>query len=316
MTNFSNLSSDGVNVQSGVPITFGNRIFVDANGNGGDGSSMDTPQTSVETANTQAITNNEDLIVLSANSSHSLTAMLDVSKNRVAFQGAGVLRKFGQGARISMGVTTAATDIAAMQNTGVRNSFQNIKFTSSNTVDESLYGIAEGGEYAVYDHCEFYKSTDLDATGAAEVLNNGDSAQWTNCTFGSSANSISGAVIRPCMLLTATLSGKKCRDNLILDSIFLRKCGNVANRFIYGANATDVERMFYIDNTVFYSNPLGAATPAVAIDFGAAQTEGSVHVGPGCSASDVTVLGATGEGVYVAAASSPTYATSGLAVAS
>jgi hypothetical protein len=222
----------------------------------------------------------------------------------------------GARARVSMGVTTAATDIATMQNTGVGNTFTGIKFTNANTVAEGIYCVAEGGEYTVYKNCEFYKSTDLDVTGAAEVLNNGDSAQWLNCTFGSSANQIVGAVIRPCMLVTATLSGKKCRDNVILDCIFLRKAGNVANRFIYGANATDVERMFYVDRTLFFSNPLGAATPAVAVDFGSAQTDGAVVLGQGCLIADVTVLGATGEGIYTMAPSSPTYATSGLSVAS
>ena len=118
------------------------------------------------------------------------------------------------------------------------------------------------------------------------------------------------------MLLTATLSGKKCRDNVMLDCILLRKAGGTEASFIYGANATDVERMFYIDRTLFFNNPLSAATPAVAVDFGAAQTEGAVVLGQGCSSVDVTVLATTGEGIYTLAPSSPTYATSGKAVAS
>ena len=76
-----------------------------------------------------------------------------------------------------MGVTTAATDIAVMQNTGVGCTFGGLKFDSANTVAESLYAVAEGGEYSIYSGCEFYKSTDLNETAAAEILNNGDSAQ-------------------------------------------------------------------------------------------------------------------------------------------
>ena len=91
----------------------------------------------------------------------------------------------GARARITMGVTTAATDIAILENTGVGNTFTGLKFDSANTKDESLYSIVEAGEYTIYDNCEFYKSTDLDETAAAEVANNGDSVQWLNCVFGS-----------------------------------------------------------------------------------------------------------------------------------
>ena len=148
-------------------------------------------------------------------------------------------------------------------------------------------------------------------------MNNGDSAQWLNCTIGSTANAISGAIIRPCMLLTReTITGKVCRDNVMKGCLLLRKCGDTANRFIYGANANDVERMFYIDDTLFFSNPLGSATPALGVDFGAAQTEGAVVLGSNVTSVDVTALGATGEGIYTLAPSSPTYATSGKAVAS
>lgn len=273
----------------------------------------------VAAAYAAATTNRDDVIALTANAAHTVTEMLDVSKNRIHFVSMGGRDgAFGMGARsrIVMGVTTAATDIAVMKNTGIGNTFTGIKFDSGNTKAESLYTVAEGGEYAIYENCEFYKSTDLDETGAAEVLNNGDSTQWINCTIGSSANEIVGAIIRPCMLLTATLSGKKCRDNIMYGCKLLRKCGNTANRFIYGANATDVERLFEIENTLFFSNPLGSATPAIGVGFGSAQTEGAVIIGQGCKSVDVTALGETGKGVYTLAPSSPTYATSGKAVAS
>jgi len=264
--------------------------------------------------------NRHDVCLISANAAHAQTSMLSVAKNRCHFIGLGLrMGAFGMGARarVTMGVTTAATDLGVMQNTGVGNTFRNLKFDSANTKDESLYSVVEAGEYAIYEGCEFYKSTDLDEAGAAEVANNGDSAQWLNCVIGSSANEISAAVVRACMLLTGGIvAGKKCRDNVMSGCLLLRKCSDVANRFIYGANATDVERMFYIDNTLFFSNPLGSATPALGVDFGAAQTEGAVVLGTGVTSVDVTALGATGEGVYTLAPSSPTYATSGKAVAS
>ena len=81
--------------------------------------------------------------------------------------------------------------------------------------------------------------------------------------------------------------------------------------------AEHIERLFQVKGeTLFYNNPLSTADPGVAIDFGAAQTEGSVSCGPNVAIASVGVLGATGEGVYVLAPDSPTYATSGLSVSS
>lgn len=260
-------------------------------------------------------TNAHDVIFLTANAAHAQTAMLEVTKNRVHFIGLDLRGGLGMGARarVTMGVTTTATDIAIIQNTGIGNTFTGIKFDSSNTKDESLYAVAEGGEYTVYDRCEFYKSTDLDQTAAAEVLNNGDSVQWNNCVFGSSANIIADDKIRPNMLLSATLSGKKCRDNVISNCLFLVKSAGVEAVRIYGANANDVERMLLVKDSVFLSNALGAATPAHAVGFGAAQTEGTVIL-KNCTSVDHTVMAQASVGIYVDGAV-PTFATTGVAVA-
>lgn len=300
---------------------FGNVWYVDAD-NGSDSNVGNTPDTafaSIPAAVSAATTNNHDVIYLSANATHTLTEMLSITKNRLHFIGTDMRGGFGIGARtkVYLGVTTAATDIATMQNTGVGNTFHGIKFMNSNTVAEGIYCVAEGGEYTVYSNCEFYKDTDLNVTGAAEVLNNGDSVQWLNCTFGSTANIIADNYIRPCMLLTReTLAGKVCRDNVMDSCLMLRKAGGTEATFIYGANANDVERMFVIKNTTFFNNPLSAATPAVAVNFGAAQTEGAVFLDSRCAVVDVTVMATTGQNIFVQAPSSPTYATSGLSVAS
>lgn len=259
--------------------------------------------------------NNHDVIVLSANATHTLTSMLDVSKNRVHFVGLDGRAGFGLGARakVSLTATAGATNIATMQNTGVGNTFTGIKFMNSSTVAEGLYAVAEGGEYTVYTQCEFYKDTDLDETAAAEVLNNGDSVQWLNCTFGSSANIIADDKIRPNMKVTATLSGKKCRDNIVDGCIFLSKAGGTEAVRIYGANATDVERLFLVQNSIFFNNPLSAATPAHAVGFGAAQTEGAVIL-KNCTSVDHTVMAQAAVGIYVDGAV-PTFATTGVSVA-
>ena len=274
--------------------------------------------TTISAAYTAATTNAHDVIFISANAAHAQTSMLDISKNRVHFIGLGGRVKnnsygIGARARVTMGVTTAATDLGVMQNTGVGNTFTGLKFDSANTKDESLYSIVEAGEYTIYDNCEFYKSTDLDETAAAEVANNGDSTQWLNCSFGSDSNIVADDKIRPNMIVTGGIvSGKKCRDNIISHCLFLVKSAGVEAVRIYGANATDVERMLLVENSVFLSNALGAATPAHAVGFGAAQTQGTVLL-KNCSSVDHTVMAEASVGIYVDG-SVPTFATSGVSV--
>jgi len=240
--------------------------------------------------------------------------MLDVTKSRVHFVGMDGTygRLYGQNAKVSLGVTTATTDIATMQNTGVRNSFTNIKFLNSNTVAEGIYCVAEGGEYTVYTNCEIYKDTDLDVTGAAEMLHNGDSTQMVDCTIGSLANIVADNVIRPCVKVTATLSGKKFRDGVFINCMFWRKAGGTETMMIYGANATDVERLLLCKNCSFINSTLAAADPAHAVGFGAAQTEGVVLL-QDCASTRCTVMAQASVGIGVAGAV-PTFATTGVSV--
>jgi len=240
------------------------------------------------------------------------TAMIDWTKNRIHVIGLnGVPGHYGQGVKLSIGVTTAATDIALLKVTGIRNTFSNIKFISNNTVAEGLYGVVEAGEYTRYFNCEFYKATDLDETAAAELLHNGDSTMFYNCTFGSTANIIATAKIRPNVLLTATISGKKCRDTYFENCIFWSKAGGTQHVAVYGANATDVERMLLMKDCSFINNALSAATPAHAVGFGAAQTEGTILL-KNCSSVDHTVMAQASVGIYVDGAV-PVFATSGVA---
>jgi hypothetical protein len=319
-TNFPNgLTSFGIPViGSGIPASRGKYFFVDygVGSDGNSGTDVTRPFKTISKAYSMTTTNKDDVIVLMGSSTHVLTEMLDVTKNRVHFVGMdGTFgRMYGQNAKVSLGVTTAATDIATMQNTGVRNSFSNIKFLNSNTVTEGIYCVAEGGEYTVYTNCEIYKDTDLDQTAAAEMLHNGDSVQMIGCTIGSLANIVADNVIRPCVKVTATLSGKKFRDGVFIDCMFWRKAGGTEAVMIYGANATDVERLLLCKNCSFINNVLSAALPAHAVGFGAAQTEGTVLL-QDCTSVDCTVMAQAAVGIYVSGAV-PTFATTGVSKAS
>ena len=314
-TNFPyGVTSFGVPViGSGVPMVFGNVFFVDyRNGDDTNSGTKDNPFQTLSAAYDACTTNNDDLIIIDGDSTVAETSMITWAKNRITVIGANGAHHYGQAAKVSIGVTTDTDDIALIQVTGVRNNFIGIKFISNNTLTEALYTIAEGGEYTTYTNCEFYKSTHLDSATASEFLHNGDSTQFYNCTFGSSANETGN--IRANVLLSATLSGKKCRDTYFENCIFLGKADDTDKVFIYGANATDVERMLLMKNCTFLNNALGSGTPAHAVGFGAAQTQGTVLL-QDCASADCTVMAQAAKGIYVAGAV-PTFATTGVAVAS
>src|SRR3970282_1112510 len=166
----------------GFPVTFGttqnkgsgNVWFVNSNtgSDGNTGKRMDKPFATIAKAYAQAVTNNHDVIVLSANGALAEADELDATKNRVHFWGMDAVgRYYGQRSRWTMGVTTG-TAIAVVKNTGVGNSFSNIKFDSSDTLSTSIYAFAEGGEYTVLENCEIYSSGQVGVATAAQLLMN------------------------------------------------------------------------------------------------------------------------------------------------
>src|SRR3990167_5303690 len=274
-------------------------------------------QTSLSAVNTAVTTNRNDIVLVNAEGAHTPTSMISLTKNRVHFVGMGMRSGgvgFGARARITMGDSETAADIALFQNTGVGNTFDNLKFDSSSTVAASIWGFAEGGEYTIMRKCELYKSTDLDQTLAAELLMNGDSFQGFNLTVGSNVNAISGAIIRPCVeLARETISGKVCRDSYFENCLFWRKAGNTTNAFVDATGTTDVERMLMFKNCEFFNTELATAIPAEAVTCsGGKQTQGLIAL-KNCSCWNVTLLKEASVGIWVDGAV-PTHNTSGVAV--
>lgn len=134
-----------------------------------------------------ATSNNNDVILLDGDGTHTVTSMLTVAKNRVHFIGMdGGGRLTAQGAKIQMGVTTAATDLAPVLVTGVRTSFRNIKFINANTKNESLHGFIDNGEGTLIENCSFVKVAGLDDAGWSNFWMAGDSLTMRNCVLGQS----------------------------------------------------------------------------------------------------------------------------------
>jgi len=299
ITHYPNgISSFGAPV-GGLPVTFGNDAtrsagryyFVNPTTglSGNTGLSMDKPLDTFANAYAKMTTNNHDVMVLSATSGHTLADQQSITKNRSHFWGLDAVgRYYGQRSRCTMGVTTGSA-VACVQNTGVGNSFSNIKFDSSDTLATSLYGFAEGGEYTVIEHCEIYKSTDLDQATAAELLMNGDSAYVHHCTIGSLANQVSAA--RTNVLLTReTITGKVCRDVMFENCLFWLKSSSATACHFHATTATDVERMLQIKDSQMLVAKLSSGTVGDAIIIDAALTEGQILVNNSCNLNS-TALG-------------------------
>lgn len=289
-------------ISSFLPPTYGRIIYCDYD-NGRDGNNGLSKLEAVQTfakAVSLARTNKDDVILLSSYSEHALSAMVTISKNRVHVIGCGAMgRRYGQRAKLSIGVTTAVTDAFAVKNTGVGNSFTNIKFMSSNTLATYAIGtVGEGGEYTLYKNCEFYNSAKLTSDTHAELVLNGDSAQFVDCTFGSLADFVVGDKVRPCVITTAdaVTTGQPCRDVLFDGCRFWRHAGGTATAFVKIAADNDLERLMEFHDCQFVACKLSAAAPAVAIALGASLTKSLVILTGDTCAFNCTKI-ATGTGV-------------------
>lgn len=288
---------------SGVPTTYGKYIFVDPDSTGADnGKTLKNAFRTVEQAYTYATTNKHDVILMNAVSAHSTASTnkeLTVAKNRLHFVGlGGGSRYLGQRTRWTMGVTTVAGTIAVVQNTGVGNTFTNIKFDSADTLSTSVYAFADGGEYTQLTNCEVVKSTDLDQANAAPLLANGDTSYYKNCAFGSLVYIVSAARSNV-MFDRETITGKVARDVTFEDCIFLLKTSSTGASQLEMTGATDIERFLLLKNCTFINAVLGAADPAVAIKAGAALTEGYVLVQGGGEVGHTAL--ATQTGIFTSA---------------
>jgi hypothetical protein len=85
------------------------------------------------------------------------------------------------------------------------------------------------------------------------------------------------SVIRANVLVTnGIVSGKVARDVLFEGCRFWINASNAANRFVYGTNAADVERIMEFNQCGFINNGASASIPAQNVAFGSSLTVGKV----------------------------------------
>ena len=310
-TNFPNgVSSFGIpQLGDGIPTTYGDYIFVDPNSSGSDnGSTMKNAFRTVGQAVTTPASNSNSVILMNANSAHSTVAgtndQLSLTKSRLHFVGlGGGSRYLGQRTRWTMGVTTGSA-IAIVKNTGVGNTFTNIKFDSSDTLSTSKYAFADGGEFTQMTNCEIVHSGQLGVDSAAPLLCNGDTAYYLHCAIGSFVH-IWPVAAQNWLFTRETISGKVARDVIFEDCLSLSKTSNASFVHHRGVGATAIERMLiYKGECGFINAKLGAANPAQCVGFSVTQTEDDIVIGPDCYDRCNTAVSTT-TGVFIYYSGSP-----------
>ena len=255
--------------------------------------------TSLASAYDATESNNNDVILLDGNSSHQLTSMLTVSKSRLHFVGMdwllGIKRRYGQSSKINYADGIATADPFMIKNTGVRNSFRGIKFTNNNTDAQVVATVGEGGEYAYYENCEFYNSTNLDSDTVAEMVLGADSPTFKNCTFGSLADAVSGNKVRPAILVDGSVVGtvNTSRDVLFDGCRFWKQAGGTTTAMVSIVADGDIERGMEFHDCQFLANVLGAV-PAVAIASPTLTNARVILTGDTCASECTKIATATG----------------------
>ena len=274
-----------------LPVTFGNRYYVDANGNGGDGSRRDFTYTGLANAEDSALTNNEDQLILSSNSSHTLTTGIAMDKSRLSLIGldGGGDRLIQQGTKIQ--TTDAAAVAYVMKNTGPRNSFRNIKFIMNDKNAAALNVVQDGSEGVLYKNCSFVFGVidNLDETTASEFLAGSDSGSYIDCEFGTETLLTSAA--RTVFTIDQVTTSQEFKSNRMRGCNFIISSSETTATLLKVAANTDVLFSNNIVDSTFVASidSAGGVALAVAVKSAASLVKGTVNFA-NCSAYGCTNL--------------------------
>lgn len=262
-------------VASQVPA-FGN-IFVVMNSSDSDEKNYDVLQdvilpdahgqvrfyTSLSAAYDAAESNNNDVILLDGNSTHSITSGIAWTKNRIHVFGMdGGDRLVQQGAKVQ----NSSTDTTAyvIKVTGVRNSFRNIKFIQASTDAAALTVLQEGGEGNLYKNCTFTFGVvdNLDQTTAHEVVAGSDSATYIDCLFGTETLLTSAA--RSVFHIDQVTASQEFKSNILRGCTFLISSSSSTATFVRLDAVGDILFSNLFDRCNFIASVDSAGGAAIA----------------------------------------------------
>jgi len=307
LTNFPNgVSSFGVPLMGGgIPSTFGKVFFVDYR-NGVDtnsGTSADHAFKTLSFAYSKCSSNRNDVILIDGDSTVVEADGIAWTKNRVHVIGlcgpGGRLVQQGAKIQSTAGVGTAYV----LKNTGVRNSFVNLKFIQADTEATSLHVLEEGGEGNLYANCSFVFGVvdNLDLTTATEVLMGGDSCSFVDCMFGSDTLLTSAA--RKVMTIDQVTSGQECKSNIFRDCTWLISSSSVDALCIGMAAAGDILFTNHFIRPTFMASldSAGGVQCSKAVATADGTTKGTIYISYPMvhGFADIGVNGTNNDNLYV-----------------
>jgi len=222
--------------------------------------------TSLASAYAACESNNNDVILLDANSSHSHLGELAVSNSRTHFIGMdGGGRLHGQGAKVQSTAGTAA--VSVLHVSGTRNTFKNIKFIQADDEATSQNVLKESGESSLYRNCSFIFGDvdELDQTDTYEILMSGDSTELHSCTIG--ADTLLTSAARAGVAFDVITQAAK--STVWKDCIFNVATSSADYNFIRVVATSDLHFGHLFINPIFLatiSDSMGAITVTDALD--------------------------------------------------
>ncbi len=282
-SNYPNgISSYGVPVTGSIPLVLGSTgvgkiIFVDATygSDGNTGLSADQALATVAQAYSNAVSG--DTIALSTNSTHSISVGINHTKSRINWIGLDFHgRQVQQGAKIQLATGSASAYV--LKNTGVRNSFTNIKFIQAATAATALHVLEEGSEGSLYANCSFVFGVvdNLDLTTAHEVVAGSDSATYLNCTFG--ADTLLTSAARSVFHIDQVTASQEFKSNILENCNFIISSSSSTATFVRLDAVGDILFSNIFKNCSFIASvdSAGGAAIAEASQTGTGTVKGSL----------------------------------------
>lgn len=231
--------------------------------------------TSLSDAYDACTSNNNDVILLDADSTHTLSAGIAWSKNRIHVIGMdGGDRLVQQGAKVQL--ATAATTAYVIKVTGVRNSFRNVKFIQAATAGTALTVAQLGGEGNLYKNCSFVFGVvdNLDQTDAFEVVCGEDSGTFIDCTFG--CDTLLTSAARAVMSVDMVTANQEFKSNIFRGCTWIISSSSSTATHIRLSAVTDIlfTNLFDRCNFIASVDSAGGAAIAESVQTGTGTNKG------------------------------------------
>lgn len=257
--------------------------------------------TSLNDAYDACTSNNNDVIVMDADGSYTITP-IDWTKSRIHVFGMdGGDRLVQQGTKVQNSSTSSVAYV--IKNTGVRNSFRNIKFIQNSTNAAALTVAQMGGEGNLYKNCSFTFGVvdNLDGATTYEVVCGEDSGTFINCQFG--VDTLLTSAARTVMLIDQVTTNQEFKSNIFKDCTWLISSSNTGAQAISMAAAGDIlfTNHFIRPSFIASRDSAGGVALTKAVSTANGTTKGTIYISYPMvhGFDDIGVNGTNNDNLYV-----------------